>query len=143
MGGDGERVLSAAHKLGGLIPAEAARDVPLLQPIKTAPFFVHAQFSALTPSRSTADNNREERVMRKICSSVGAICSAALPLALAVPAAAPAAQKRHLLRQAHRGDRAFRPGRRQRRLHASPAPFLEKHLPGNPTIIVRNIPGAR
>jgi tetratricopeptide (TPR) repeat protein len=38
-------VLAAARKLDGLLPAEAARDVPLLQPIKSAPFFAHAQFS--------------------------------------------------------------------------------------------------
>jgi tetratricopeptide (TPR) repeat protein len=46
MGGDGARVLEAARKLGGLIPAEAARTVLLLQPIKAAPYFAHAQFSA-------------------------------------------------------------------------------------------------
>jgi tetratricopeptide (TPR) repeat protein len=46
MGGDAKTVLASARKLEGLIPAQAARDVPLLQPIEAAPLFAHAQFSA-------------------------------------------------------------------------------------------------
>jgi len=45
MGGDGRTVLEAAKKLGSLIPAEAAREALLLQPVKAAPYFAHAQFS--------------------------------------------------------------------------------------------------
>lgn len=44
MGGDGKTVLEAAEKLGGLIPAEAATEVLMLQPMKAAPYFAHAQF---------------------------------------------------------------------------------------------------
>ena len=44
MGGDGRTALEAAVKLGALIPAEAAREALLLQPIKAAPYFAHAQF---------------------------------------------------------------------------------------------------
>jgi len=45
MGGDGAQVVAAAKKLGALIPAEAARAVPLMQPIKAAPYYAHADFS--------------------------------------------------------------------------------------------------
>jgi tetratricopeptide (TPR) repeat protein len=44
MGGDGKTVIDAAQKLGSLIPAEAAREVLMLQPVKAAPYFAHAQF---------------------------------------------------------------------------------------------------
>ena len=46
MGGDGRTVVASAEKLGGLIPAEAAREVLMLQPVKAAPYFAHAQFSS-------------------------------------------------------------------------------------------------
>jgi tetratricopeptide (TPR) repeat protein len=45
MGGDGKTVLASAEKLSGLIPAEAAREVLMLQPVKAASYFAHAQFS--------------------------------------------------------------------------------------------------
>jgi tetratricopeptide (TPR) repeat protein len=45
MSGDGPTVIAAAEKLQGLIPAEAARVVGFVQPIKAAPYFAHAQFS--------------------------------------------------------------------------------------------------
>jgi len=45
MGGDGKKVVESAEKLGRLIPAEAARDALLLQPVKAAPYYAHAQFS--------------------------------------------------------------------------------------------------
>ncbi|HEX2827999.1 MAG TPA: tetratricopeptide repeat protein [Burkholderiales bacterium] len=45
MGGDGDTAIAAAEKLAALIPSEAARDVLMLQPIKAAPYFAHAQFS--------------------------------------------------------------------------------------------------
>ncbi|CAL1238954.1 tetratricopeptide repeat protein [Candidatus Methylocalor cossyra] len=46
MAGDGDTALAAADKLAGLIPDAAARTVPLAQPIKVAPYFAKAQFSA-------------------------------------------------------------------------------------------------
>jgi tetratricopeptide (TPR) repeat protein len=45
MSGDGPTVISAAEKLQGLIPEEAAKAVAFVQPIKAAPYFAHAQFS--------------------------------------------------------------------------------------------------
>jgi tetratricopeptide (TPR) repeat protein len=45
MSGDGPTVLNAAEKLQGLIPEEAAKAVPFVQPIKQAPYYAHAQFS--------------------------------------------------------------------------------------------------
>src|SRR5262249_52775074 len=46
MAGDSETVIAAAEKLGKLIPDEAARGIALVQPVKAAPYFAHAQFSA-------------------------------------------------------------------------------------------------
>jgi tetratricopeptide (TPR) repeat protein len=46
MAGDGKTVIAAAEKLGKLIPDEAARTIALVQPVKAAPYFAHAQFSA-------------------------------------------------------------------------------------------------
>jgi tetratricopeptide (TPR) repeat protein len=45
MGGDGKTVLASAGKLAGLIPAEVASEALMLQPIKAAPYFAHAQFA--------------------------------------------------------------------------------------------------
>jgi tetratricopeptide (TPR) repeat protein len=45
MGGDGKAVLASAGKLAGLIPAEVAAEALMLQPIKAAPYFAHAQFA--------------------------------------------------------------------------------------------------
>jgi tetratricopeptide (TPR) repeat protein len=45
MAGDGKTVIAAAEKLGKLIPDEAARGIALVQPVKAAPYFAHAQFS--------------------------------------------------------------------------------------------------
>jgi tetratricopeptide (TPR) repeat protein len=45
MSGDGPTVISAAEKLRGLIPDEVARGIALVQPVKAAPYFAHAQFS--------------------------------------------------------------------------------------------------
>jgi tetratricopeptide (TPR) repeat protein len=45
MAGDGETALAAAEKLARVVPEEAARTIPLVQPIKAAPYFAHAQFS--------------------------------------------------------------------------------------------------
>lgn len=47
MGGDAKTTIAAAAKLAGTIPDEVAREVPLLLPIKAAPYFAHAQFGTL------------------------------------------------------------------------------------------------
>jgi tetratricopeptide (TPR) repeat protein len=46
MAGDGPVVIAAAEKLRGLIPDELARGIAMTQPVKVAPYFAHAQFSA-------------------------------------------------------------------------------------------------
>jgi tetratricopeptide (TPR) repeat protein len=46
MAGDGATVIAAAEKLRGLIPDEVARDIAMAHPVKAAPYFAHAQFSA-------------------------------------------------------------------------------------------------
>src|ERR1700751_3866623 len=46
MAGDGPTVIAAAEKLRGLIPDEIARGIAMVQPVKAAPYFAHAQFSA-------------------------------------------------------------------------------------------------
>ena len=45
MAGDGQTVIAAAEKLSKLIPDEAARGIAMVQPVKAAPYFAHAQFS--------------------------------------------------------------------------------------------------
>jgi tetratricopeptide (TPR) repeat protein len=45
MSGQGNTAVEAAQKLGGVISNDAARAVLLLQPVKAAPYFAHAQFS--------------------------------------------------------------------------------------------------
>lgn len=45
MAGQGDAALGAAEKLAGLISDEAAHDIVPAQPIKQAPYFIHAQFS--------------------------------------------------------------------------------------------------
>jgi tetratricopeptide (TPR) repeat protein len=46
MSGDGPTVIAAAEKLRGLIPDDVARGIALVQPVKAAPYFAHAQFSS-------------------------------------------------------------------------------------------------
>src|SRR5438034_2187276 len=46
MAGDGATVIAAAEKLRGLIPDQVARGIAMVQPVKAAPYFAHAQFSA-------------------------------------------------------------------------------------------------
>jgi tetratricopeptide (TPR) repeat protein len=46
MAGDGPVVIAAADKLRGLIPDEVARGIAMTHPVKAAPYFAHAQFSA-------------------------------------------------------------------------------------------------
>jgi tetratricopeptide (TPR) repeat protein len=45
MSGEGRSVVEAANKLSAVVPADAARVVLILQPVKAAPYFAHAQFS--------------------------------------------------------------------------------------------------
>ena len=45
MAGDGKAAVAAAEKLARVVTAEAARTIPMVQPIKAAPYFAHAQFS--------------------------------------------------------------------------------------------------
>jgi tetratricopeptide (TPR) repeat protein len=45
LAGDGPTVIAAAEKLSKLIPDEAARGIAMVQPVKAAPYFAHAQFS--------------------------------------------------------------------------------------------------
>jgi len=45
MAGDGKTALAAAEKLARVVSEEAARTIPLVQPITAAPYFAHAQFS--------------------------------------------------------------------------------------------------
>src|SRR5262245_30087352 len=46
MAGDGAAAVAAAEKLARLVTADAARAIPMAQPIAAAPYFAHAQFSA-------------------------------------------------------------------------------------------------
>ena len=46
MAGNGTTVIAAAEKLRGLIPDEVARDIAMVHPVKAAPYFAHAKFSA-------------------------------------------------------------------------------------------------
>src|SRR6201991_3981614 len=46
MAGDGPTVIAAAEKLGKLIPDDAAKGIAMVQPVKAAPYFAHAQFSS-------------------------------------------------------------------------------------------------
>jgi tetratricopeptide (TPR) repeat protein len=46
MAGDAATALAAADKLDAVVPDEAARTVPLAQPVKVAPLFAYAQFGS-------------------------------------------------------------------------------------------------
>lgn len=46
MAGDGKTAVEAANKLAGLVSDETARAFAIAQPVKAAPYFAHAQFSA-------------------------------------------------------------------------------------------------
>ena len=45
MAGDGPSGISAAEKLRGLVPDQAALAIPGAHPVKAAPYFAHAMFS--------------------------------------------------------------------------------------------------
>ncbi len=46
MGGDGKTTLDAASKLDKAVPADAVKAIGALQPVKSAPYFAHVQFSS-------------------------------------------------------------------------------------------------
>ena len=55
MAGDAAAALEAADRLAATVDEDAARRVPWSQPIKAAPFFAHAQFSAPDTILAVAD----------------------------------------------------------------------------------------
>lgn len=59
MSGEGPIVVDAAGKLAKAIPGEAAKAIPLLQPMKAAPYFAHAQFSDLPAVLALEDPGAE------------------------------------------------------------------------------------
>ncbi|HYC45233.1 MAG TPA: hypothetical protein VED01_07065 [Burkholderiales bacterium] len=59
MGGDGKTVLESANKLAGLIPSDVAREVLVLQPIKAAPYYAHAQFGDAASIMALPDPGKE------------------------------------------------------------------------------------
>ena len=80
--------------------------------------------------------------MTKLFSAKGAAYICALA-AITVTAAAPAAQSVTFSGKRIDVIVPFAPGGGSDVYMRALQPFLEKHLPGNPTIIVRNVPGAR
>jgi tetratricopeptide (TPR) repeat protein len=46
MGGDGKTTLDAAGKLDKAVPADVVKAIGALQPVKSAPYFAHVQFSS-------------------------------------------------------------------------------------------------
>ena len=59
MAGDGAAAVAAAEKLAGLITNEAAATIPLVQPIKVAPYYAHVQFSPASAVLAIADPGDE------------------------------------------------------------------------------------
>ena len=55
MAGDGVTAIAAAEKLARIVTSEASRTIPLLQPIRAAPLFAHAQFSPAPTVLALAD----------------------------------------------------------------------------------------
>jgi hypothetical protein len=80
--------------------------------------------------------------MRNIRSPINPMCFAALSLVLALPAVVTAAEKVSFAGERIEVVVPFAPGGGSDVYIRALAPFLEKHLPGKPTIVVRNIPGA-
>ena len=66
MAGDGPTAIAAAAKLSRLIPDAAAREFLLLQPIKAAPYFAHAQFSNVATVLALPDPGAEFPYLRVI-----------------------------------------------------------------------------
>ena len=63
---DGPTVIEAASKLANLIPDAAAREFLLLQPVKAAPYFAHAQFSDAATIFALPDTGAEFPYMQSI-----------------------------------------------------------------------------
>jgi tetratricopeptide (TPR) repeat protein len=59
MAGDGATVIESADKLGQIVSDAAAKNIAWVQPIKAAPYFAHAQFSAAKTILSLADPGAE------------------------------------------------------------------------------------
>jgi hypothetical protein len=59
MAGQGESALNSADKLAQLIPDEAAQAIPAAQPIKQAPYFIHAH--AVQRSQNDPDSSLSQR----------------------------------------------------------------------------------
>lgn len=55
MAGDGATVIASADKLGRIVADDVAKQVALLQPVKSAPYFAHAQFSDAATIMSLSD----------------------------------------------------------------------------------------
>jgi tetratricopeptide (TPR) repeat protein len=55
MAGDGKTTIEAAEKLAGVVTDEAASTIAWVQPIKAAPYFAHAQYSAPDTVLTLAD----------------------------------------------------------------------------------------
>lgn len=55
MAGDGPTVIDSAGKLDRIVSSPAAKEIALLQPVKAAPYFAHAQFSDLKTILALAD----------------------------------------------------------------------------------------
>jgi tetratricopeptide (TPR) repeat protein len=55
MAGDGPTVIASAEKLRGLIPDAIAAAIAMVQPVKAAPYFAHAQFSTPEAILSLSD----------------------------------------------------------------------------------------
>jgi tetratricopeptide (TPR) repeat protein len=55
MSGEAKTTVEAANKLAGVVPAEAARAVLILQPVKAAPYYAHARFSDAATILALAD----------------------------------------------------------------------------------------
>ena len=80
--------------------------------------------------------------MSKLCSMNSATCVITLALVTAVPATAIAADAVSFAGKRIEVMIPFAPGGGSDVYIRALQPFLEKHLPGKPTIIVRNVPGA-
>jgi tetratricopeptide (TPR) repeat protein len=59
MAGDGRTVIASAEKLSGLIPAEVAAEALMLQPIKAASYYAHAQFGSLESIMALPDPGKD------------------------------------------------------------------------------------
>ncbi len=55
MAGDGDTAIAAAEKLARIVTSEAARTIPMVQPIQVAPYFAHVQFSPARTVLAIAD----------------------------------------------------------------------------------------